>query len=82
MDKENIKEVIYSTLPYPKGCLSSAGRLASLKLKIVIIEDTASVKLCIASAVIDILFRKRPTKSSIISIVVLIINPTIPPNQP
>lgn len=81
MDKENIKEVIYSNLPYPKGCFSSAGRLASLKLKIVTMEETVSVKLCIVSAVIDILFRKRPTISSIISIVMLIINLTIPPNN-
>jgi hypothetical protein len=78
----NSNAVRYSILPYPKGCLSSAGRLESLKLIIVTKDDSASVRLWKASAVIAILFRSNPITSSIIRIEELIIIPTFPPSEP
>ena len=58
-----ISAAIYSNLPWPKGWSLSACLFAILKPAIVIIEDAASARLLIASAVIEMLCATVPIKS-------------------
>ena len=80
--KETSKAEIYSTLPWPKGCSSSAGALDSLKPIMVMSEEALSVKLLKASAVIAMLLVKIPAASFIIKRIMFATIPTIPASNP
>ena len=56
-----MNEVIYSTLPCPKGCCLSAFFLASLVPTMVITEERASLRLLTASRITAVEFAAKPT---------------------
>ena len=58
--KETISAAIYSILPWPKGCSSSAGLSAIFTPTKLITEEAASERLLKASAVTEILFITIP----------------------
>lgn len=76
------RPVIYSILPWPYGCSWSADFPAILKPTRVITDEAASVRLFIASAVIDIAPVKIPVISFEMQRIILHIIPTIPAIAP
>src|SRR3712207_9452951 len=58
---EMIMALKYSTRPYPKGCLRSAGRSESLVPTMVMTDDMASLRLLSASIMMAVEFAMRPT---------------------
>ena len=59
--KDTTSAAIYSILPWPKGCSSSAGLLAILTPTSPTMEEPASDRLLNASAMTETLCRKNPT---------------------
>ena len=82
MSIDTIKPDIYSILPCPYGCSESAGLDASLKPASVTIDEPASDKLLIASAIIDNDDVRNPAVSFVRNSTILHIIPTIPANIP
>ena len=60
---ETIKDEIYSILPWPYGCSLSGVFSANLVPIIVIILDSASVRLLIESEIMAIEFASNPAKA-------------------
>ena len=79
---ETTRALMYSILPWPNGCSSSTGLLASFAPKIVTMFELASERLLTASAVIETEFVTLPTTNLSMQSIMLQNMPTIPEAMP
>jgi hypothetical protein len=82
MMQDTISPDMYSILACPNGCLASAGLPAILKPNRVIDDEPASLRLFIASAVIDMLDVRIPSRILTVNKNKFEIMPNIPANFP